>query len=113
MFVSALDRPVEPVSFSLSVDRGHAHEGGARSRWMATRIGTHHRASDSHFSQLEGDGTGMAHNAGACLDQLELQAGQRPVGHFFGQFDAPQEGGQVVGQCVQLQPDLIVAELPA
>ena len=47
------------------------------------------------------------------LDQLQLQAGQRPVGHGLGQLDAAQECGQVVGQRVQLQPHLIVAELPA
>ena len=47
------------------------------------------------------------------LDQLQLQAGQRPVGHGLGQLDAAQEGGQVVRQGVQLQPHLIVAELPA
>lgn len=44
------------------------------------------------------------------LDQLQLQAGQRPLGHFLGQFDTAQEGGLVVGRRVQLQPDLIVAE---
>ena len=46
------------------------------------------------------------------MDQLQLQAGERPVGHFLGQLDAAQEGGQVVGQGLQLQPDLVVAELP-
>ena len=28
------------------------------------------------------------------LDQLELEAGQRPIGHGLGQFDAAQEGCQ-------------------
>ena len=55
----------------------------------------------------------MAHDAGADLDQFELQAGQRPLGHFLGQVDAAQEGGYVVGQRVQVQPDLVVAEPPA
>gem|GEM_PF-2606171 len=55
----------------------------------------------------------MTHDARPDLDQLELQAGQRPVGHRLGQFNAAQEGGQVVGQRVQLQPHLVVAELPA
>jgi hypothetical protein len=75
--------------------------------------GAHHRAGDGHLGQLEGDGAGVAHDAGADLDQLQLQAGQRPVGYRLGQLDAAQEGGQVVGQCVQLQPHLIVAEPPA
>jgi hypothetical protein len=30
----------------------------------------------------------IADDAGADLAQLELQAGQRPVGHRLGQFDA-------------------------
>ncbi len=48
-----------------------------------------------------------------AVDQLELQAAERPVGHGLRQFDAAQEGGQIVGQRVQVQPDLVVAELPA
>jgi len=72
--------------------------------------GAYHRAGDSDLGQLEGDGAGMTHDAGPDLDQFQLQAGQRPVCHFLGQFDAAQEGGQVVGQRVQLQPDLVVAE---
>jgi len=75
--------------------------------------GTHHRAHDRDLSQLEGDGTGMAHHACPDLDQLELQAGERPVSHLLRQLDAAQEGGQVVGQRVQLQPHLVVAEPPA
>lgn len=43
-------------------------------------------------------------------DQLQLQAGQRPVCHCLGQLDATQEGGQVVGQRVQLQLHLVVTE---
>ena len=50
--------------------------------------GPHHRTGDRDFGQLEGDGAGVAHDASADLDQLELKAGQRPVGHGFGQFDA-------------------------
>ncbi|SHK90277.1 hypothetical protein SAMN05444414_102192 [Roseovarius marisflavi] len=38
LFLSALDRPVEPRSLSLSWERCHAHSGGARSRWMAARM---------------------------------------------------------------------------
>ena len=55
----------------------------------------------------------MTHDAGADLDQLERQAGQRPVDHRLRQFDATQEFGQVVGQRMQLQPHLDVAEPPA
>jgi len=41
--------------------------------------GSDHRASDGHLGQLEGDCAGVAHDAGADLDQFQLQAGQRPV----------------------------------
>ncbi len=75
--------------------------------------GADHRAGDGHLGQLEGDGAGVADDTRPDLDQLQLQAGQRPLGHFLGQLDTAQEGGQVVGQCMQLQAHLIVAELPA
>jgi hypothetical protein len=38
VFFSALDGPVLPFSFSLSMDRGHAHSGGARNRRMVARM---------------------------------------------------------------------------
>ena len=73
--------------------------------------GAHHCSGDSDLSQLEGDGAGMAHHAGTCLNELELQAGKRPIGQSLGQFDAAQESrqslgqgvGQSVGQCRLLQ----------
>ena len=37
VFFSTAGRPVLPLSFGLSVDRGHAHSGGARNRRMAAR----------------------------------------------------------------------------
>ena len=43
-----------------------------------------HCAGDGNLGHLEGDGTGVADNAGTDLDQLELQAGQRPIGHGLG-----------------------------
>ena len=70
-------------------------------------------AANRDLSKLECDCTGVTHDPRTDLDQLELQACQRPVRHGFGQFDAAQECGQVVGQRVQLQPHLVVAELPA
>jgi len=75
--------------------------------------GAHHRAFDLNLGQLEGDGTDVADDVGIDFDQFELGAGQRPVDHRLGQFTAPQEGGQVVSQRLQLQPDLVVAESPA
>ncbi len=72
--------------------------------------GPDHGAFDRHLGKSESDGAGVAHDAGTLLDQLQLQAGQRPVGNFFGQIDAAQEHSHVVGQRVQLQPDLVIAE---
>lgn len=92
---STWDRPVEPVLFSFGIDRG--------------KDGPHHRTSDRDLGQLDGDGACVTHNAGPDLDQLELEAGQRPVGHRLGQFDAAQQGGEAVGQRMQVQPHLVVA----
>jgi hypothetical protein len=72
--------------------------------------GVDHRSGDGHLGQLESDGTGVADDAGPDLDQLQLQPGQRPVCHGLGQFDVAHEGREVVGQRVQLQPHLVVAE---
>ena len=72
--------------------------------------GPDHWAGHRDLGQLEGDGAGITHDAGPDLDQLQLQACQRPVSHGFGQIDAAQECREVVAQRVQLQPDLFVAE---
>lgn len=72
--------------------------------------GPDHWACDRYLGKLESDGAGVAHDAGPHLDQFQLQAGQRPVGHGLGQLDAAQKCCQVVGQRVQLQPNLVVAE---
>lgn len=84
-------------------------------RWLlqstiGRKDGAQHRAGNGYLGQLEGDGAGVTDDADPCLDQLEQQAGQRPVSHRFRQVDATQEGSQIVGQRVQLQPDLVIAE---
>jgi len=92
-----LSCPFRSVSGRFSVRQMTvALEGGG----CGGENGAHHRPGDRHLGQLEG------HGAGADLDQLQLQAGQRPVGHFFGQLKAAQESGQVGGQRVEL----VVAE---
>lgn len=112
VFFSAAGRPILPLSFILGVDRGRAQ------RWRSQSAdrgedGAYHRAGGGRLGQLESDGAGVTDDTRPDLDQLQLQAGQRPVRHGLGQFDAAQECCQVVGQCVQLQPHLVVAELPA
>lgn len=55
---------------------------------LAIMDAAHRRASDGDLCQLEGDGTGVKHDTRPNLDQFQLQAGQRPVGHGFRQLDA-------------------------
>lgn len=50
--------------------------------------------------------------ADADLEQLELQAGKRPFGHFLGQFYAAQNRYEAVGKRVRSQPDRVIEELP-
>jgi hypothetical protein len=73
---------------------GPLGQGVATAVGMA--LGPDHRAGDGDLGQLEGDGARVTHHAGPDLDQLQLQAGQRPVGHGLGQFDAAQEGRQIL-----------------
>ena len=69
--------------------RSRAVSASRARRWRSQSAdggedGAHHRAGDSHLGHLEGDGTGVADNAGTDLDQLELQARQTPIGHGLG-----------------------------
>lgn len=72
--------------------------------------GADHRPRHGDLGQFERDGAGVTHDTRADLDQLELQAGQRPVCHRFGQPDMAEEDGEVVGQSMELEPDLVVPE---
>ena len=65
------------------------------------------------LGQLECDITTMANDLGSDLDQLPPQRGQRPMLHFLGQRQGPHEVGEVVGQGVKLEANLVVAELAA
>lgn len=53
-FFSASDGPVEPLSFCLGLDHGHAYEGGVRNRRVAARIALI-MAPVTATSQLEGE----------------------------------------------------------
>ena len=52
----------------------------------------------------------MTHTTRANFDTATLNAGQGPVGDLLGQLCTPEEAAEVVGQCVQLKSDFIVAE---
>ena len=64
----------------------------------------------SHLSQLEGDFAGMAHDPRADFDQAALEACERPVCDLFGKVGTLEKMTKVVGQCMKLQPDLVVTE---
>ena len=51
----------------------------------------------------------MAHDLSADLDQLLPQCRQRPMFHRLGQGERPEEVAEIVGQCMKLKPDGIVA----
>lgn len=58
-----------------------------------SKDGAHHRSGDGHLGQLEGDGAGVTYHTRPDLDQLQLEAGEGPIGHGLGQVDAAQAGG--------------------
>jgi len=65
------------------------------------------------LGKLECDVPAMADNLGADLDKLLPQRGQRPVLDLLRQGQRPHEVGEIVGQGVKLEPNLVVAELAA
>ena len=71
-----------------------------------------HWAGDRGRGQLEGDGAGVAHDAGTDPDQLALQAGQGPTGQHPGQSDEARESSGVLGGCRGGRPARGVATGP-
>lgn len=53
----------------------------------------------------------MTDGLGADLDYSIPQAGQRPIADRLGQQQGAQDVGQVIGQGVELRPDLSVSRL--
>jgi len=47
LFFSLAGRPVLPLSFIFGLDRGHAHDGGARNRRTAARMSVTPAASQT------------------------------------------------------------------
>ncbi len=82
---------------------------GGRSRWLLNRsqpgAGCEHllpqAAGDRDLGQLEGDGSRMAHELGADLDQTLAQARQRPVVNLLGQREFPL---MAINGCIRRQP---------
>jgi len=69
-------------------------EALASAVWLQGRRALH-RASHRDLGHLESDSAGVAHDECCDLDQLELEAGEGPVGHGLGQFNAAQEGARL------------------
>jgi len=63
-----------------------------------------------NLGQLEGDGAGVTDGPRPDFNQPGLQAGQRPISHLLGQVGLLPEDTEIVGQCMQLKPYLVVAE---
>lgn len=60
-----------------------------------------------HLSQPEERPAGMAYDLCADLDQLELDAAERPVGYLPGEGEAPEEVSQVLGEDEEGQPHIV------
>ncbi len=88
------------------MDRGHVHDGGVRRRRMAVltarTIGPK-TATSANWKVMARWRTTRA----PILDQLELQAGQRPVRHGLGQF-----AGCSAGRLPGCRPQRAVAAAP-
>ena len=65
------------------------------------------------FRHLERDIATMADDLGSDLDQLLRQRRQLLVLHFPRQRQRAQEVAEIIGQGIELEPDLVVAELTA
>jgi len=61
-----------------------------------------------HLGQLERDVPAMADDLGSNFDQLLPQRGQRPVFHFLRQRKRAHEVGEIVGQPMKLEMNLVV-----
>ena len=62
---------------------------------------------DGHLRHLEDCPAGMAYDPCADLDQLELDAAERPARYLPGEGKAPEEISQVVGEDKESQPHLV------
>ena len=67
----------------------------------------------ANLGQLEGDIAAMTNNLGPNLHQFLPQRGQRPMRNLFRQGQSPHEVGEVVGQGMKLEANLVIAELAA
>jgi hypothetical protein len=68
---------------------------------------------DGDLRHLEGDIAAVAHHLRADLDQLLLQARQRPALDRLGRRQRAQEIAEIVGERMKLKPDRIGGERPA
>jgi hypothetical protein len=68
---------------------------------------------DGDFRHLEGDVAAVAHHLRADLDQLLLQARQRPILDRFRRCQGAQEIAKIIGERMKLEPNGIGSERPA
>ncbi len=70
-------------------------------------------SGDSDFRELKGDITAMSHDLRADLDVLLPKRRQRPVFDLLRQRQGAQEVAEIIGERMELEPDLVVAETVA
>ncbi len=72
-----------------------------------------HLPGNGDLGHLEGDAPAMADDLGADLDQLLLQARQRPVFDRLWRRQCAQEVAEIVGERMELQAHCVGGERPA
>ena len=68
---------------------------------------------DSDFRELKGNITAMSHDLRADLDELLPKCRQRPVLDLLRQCQGAQEVAEIIGERMELEPDLVVAKTVA
>ena len=71
-----------------------------------------HLPWDGDLRHLEGNIASVADHLRTDLDQLLLQARQRPVFDWLGRRQRAQEIAEIVGQRMKLEPDGVGGERP-
>jgi hypothetical protein len=105
------------MALPVSCDRGVPHAGagsdGGRSPAFSGRMSANKAQRDGDLGHLKDNVAAMAHKPCADLDQLLLQAGQRPMADRLGCRQRAQEVAEIVGQRVKLEPHGVGVERPA
>ena len=107
-------RRTSPVIFILPLISPGLHRNGSSAQIInQTQYFLEQTSRHGNLGQLEGDITAMADDFGPDLHQFLPHRGQRPMRNLFGQGQCSHEVGEIVGQGMKLEANLVVAELAA